>query len=147
MTKSPFYLAVLAAIAVFLSVVPVRAEIHEFGPQTQRFTLDVPAGWTQSKQKDGICLTSPDKKSAVAISIIHNEGEITRAAAKRIARVLNAQRLRHLDERTSAMATTQKSIRVLTTIRSFGDVFAITSFAGPTQEAEHIAESIHLKME
>ena len=80
-------LSVCLAVTL-LAAAPSYAAVKTFGPEFQRFTLDVPDKWTEASQEGGIRLISPDGKTVVAVSVGHSEGKSVDAIAERVARDL-----------------------------------------------------------
>ena len=46
---------------------PASAAVQEFGSETGRFTIDVPAGWKAVKMDNGVQVSSPSEDTSVSI--------------------------------------------------------------------------------
>ena len=104
-------LSVCLAVTL-LAAAPSYAAVKTFGPEFQRFTLDVPDKWTEASQEGGIRLISPDGKTVVAVSVGHSEGKSVDAIAERVARDLSATELKKLDENTYSFEVTSENTPV-----------------------------------
>jgi len=138
-----------AASAVCLAVLllagaPASAAVKTFGPEFQRFTLDVPEKWTETALEGGIRLDSPDGKASVAVSVGRSEGKSVDALAARVARDLSAADVKKLDENTYSFQITSENTPVYTVLRANDDVFVITTYGGDTGLGFPVANSLKL---
>lgn len=122
-------LSVCLAVTL-LAAAPSYAAVKTFGPEFQRFTLDVPDKWTEASQEGGIRLISPDGKTVVAVSVGHSEGKSVDAIAERVARDLSATELKKLDENTYSFEVTSENTPVYNVLRANDEVFIISSVGG-----------------
>ena len=71
--------ALLAGSGLALFSQPALAEVKTYGPELQRFSLDVPASWKEEPQDAGIRLVSPDGRAVVAAAVAPSEGKSAEA--------------------------------------------------------------------
>ena len=79
--KKLFSAIVLSAAVAFAS-----AAVQEFGPPSNRFTVDVPAGWTAQPVEGGVQLINPAKDSSAAVMVAKAEGADVKTLAEAIAK-------------------------------------------------------------
>ena len=94
--------ALLAAAGLALFSQPALAEVKTYGPELQRFSLDVPASWKEEPQDAGIRLVSPDGRAVVAAAVAPSEGKSAEALVRKIAGNLSGTGVKRLDESTFA---------------------------------------------
>lgn len=82
--KKLFSAIVLSAAVAFASV--ASAAVQEFGPSSNRFTVDVPAGWTAQPVEGGVQLINPAKDSSAAVMVAKAEGADVKTLAEAIAK-------------------------------------------------------------
>ena len=131
-------LSVCLAVTL-LAAAPSYAAVKTFGPEFQRFTLDVPDKWTEASQEGGIRLISP-----VAVSVGHSEGKSVDAIAERVARDLSATELKKLDENTYSFEVTSENTPVYNVLRANDEVFIISSVGGDSALGGPVADSLRL---
>ena len=130
--------------ALLLAGAPASAAVKTYGPEFQRFTLDVPEKWTETAQESGIRLDSPDGKASVAVSVGRSEGKSVDALAARVARDLSAADVKKLDENTYSFQVTSENTPVCNILRANDDVFVITTYGGGIGLSGPVADSLRL---
>lgn len=79
----------LALLAGMLSIAPAtQAAVQEFGPQSSRFTIDVPDGWQTVPRADGVIVNSADQKTSMALQVNPASGLNAKQFADAIAKEL-----------------------------------------------------------
>ena len=62
--------------------VPAMAAVQTFGPESARFTIDIPEGWTATPRDDGCQVTSSDGNSSMVVQIKNSDGRTSAELAK-----------------------------------------------------------------
>lgn len=137
--------APLLCLAFLLAAVPSTAAVHEYGPDFQHFTLDVPDGWRTLSQENGVRFVSPDSKSVLTVTAGKCEGKTAEALVRKITRDLSGTGIQKLDDDTYLFFVTSENTQVKNILHAEGNVFTVASFAGEITQAEAIARSLLFK--
>ena len=136
---------VLAGAVLALSSQPALAEVKVYGPELQRFSLDVPASWKEEPQDAGIRLVSPDGRAVVAAAVAPSEGRSAEALAGKIAGNLSGTAIKRLDESTFAFTVTSENTPVRCILRAGDEFFLVEAMAGDPAIAEPVFQSLRLE--
>ena len=137
--------ALLAGSGLALFSQPALAEVKVYGPELQRFSLDVPDSWREEPQDAGIRLVSPDGRAVVAVAVAPSEGKSAEALVRKIAGNLSGTGVKRLDESTFAFTVTSENTPVRCLLRAGDEFFLVETMAGDPAIAEPVFQSLKLE--
>ena len=138
--------ALLAGSCLALFSQPALAEVKVYGPELQRFSLDVPDSWREEPQDAGIRLVSPDGRAVVAAAVAPSEGKSAEALVRKIAGNLSGTGVKRLDESTFAFTVTSENTPVRCLLRAGDEFFLVETMAGDPAIAEPVFQSLKLEV-
>ncbi len=137
--------ALLAGSCLALFSQPALAEVKVYGPELQRFSLDVPDSWREEPQDAGIRLVSPDGRAVVAAAVAPSEGKSAESLVRKIAGNLSGTGVKRLDESTFAFTVTSENTPVRCLLRAGDEFFLVETMAGDPAIAEPVFQSLKLE--
>ena len=138
--------ALLAGSGLALFSQPALAEVKVYGPELQRFSLDVPDSWREEPQDAGIRLVSPDGRAVVAAAVAPSEGKSAEALTRKIAGNLSGTGIKRLDESAFAFTVTSENAPVRCLLRAGDEFFLVEAMAGDPAIAEPVFQSRKLEV-
>ena len=138
--------ALLAGSCLALFSQPALAEVKVYGPELQRFSLDVPDSWREEPQDAGIRLVSPDGRAVVAAAVAPSEGKSAESLVRKIAGNLSGTGVKRLDESTFAFTVTSENTPVRCLLRAGDEFFLVETMAGDPAIAEPVFQSLKLEV-
>lgn len=118
------------------------AEPREYGPQSQRFTLDVPAGWTEKPLEKGVQLVAPEDRCAVSVRVMAREGKRAEALVNKAARDLSVSGITRVDDNTWSFIVASENTRVRNTLVTVNDSIVLVSVGGDFEAAKPVVNSL-----
>ncbi|MDO5536564.1 MAG: hypothetical protein Q4F72_03430 [Desulfovibrionaceae bacterium] len=124
---------------------PACAAPKEYGPQYQRYVIDVPEGWSENVREQGdgaLTLTSPDGKSSLSVRLCPREGRRVEALARRAATNLSVSSWRRQEEDVWVLYVTSENVRVRNIIRPMGEAVMVISVSGENERTQAMIASL-----
>lgn len=75
-----------SALALALAATPTLAAVQTFGPDSGKFSVDVPSGWSATPLADGVQLASADGNNSVAVTISKTQGATMEQIAQAVSK-------------------------------------------------------------
>jgi len=119
--------------------------VQEFGPDYGRFTVDVPDGWTVTKNDHGALFVDKNKTCSVAIAVSKTQGAYAKTLCKGIAQQSGMKEIKSEEANGSdsyMVAGEINGAATIVTVSTEGDKFVCFTVSGDMDAASPLIDSL-----